>query len=162
MSQINVLLCRTDEDFLTYHLSEHSVDDHIPDPFDRSPFLDIDFPMVTGFVVDSMYSVIAGAFMRRIEGFAFVESEGKLRHAQIEQVSQRLKYYRSCRPSEFRNYVSQLLNCRSYKTHEARQLLYYLVYPAFIGILDRSELDHAMLLQYGMLLLGAYNYDRVS
>ncbi len=73
---------RTDAEFLTYHVNDFSVDEHLKDPNDSSPFLDINFPMVTGFVIDPMHTVIEGAFGRRLEGFhtGIRTGRGKTKH----------------------------------------------------------------------------------
>ena len=69
---------RTDADFLTYHVNDYSIDEHLKDPNDLSPFLKLNFPMVSGFVIDPMHTVIEGAFGRRLEGFVSVPGEGNL------------------------------------------------------------------------------------
>jgi hypothetical protein len=148
---------RTDADFLTYHVNDFSVDEHLKDPNDRSPFLDINFPMVTGFVIDPMHTVIEGAFGRRLEGFVSVPAEGKLSTAKITEANRRIKFFHLCRPYGFDRYVGKLEKCKNYKIHVKRNILYYLLFPLFNGILDEDDLEHIMLLQYGMMLLGSFN-----
>jgi hypothetical protein len=40
--------------------------------------------------------------------------------------------------------------------HVKRQFLYYHLYPVFEGILPDIDLNHIMMLQYSMLLLGSF------
>ncbi len=147
---------RTDADFLTYHVNDYSIDEHLKDPNDLSPFLDINFPMVSGFVIDPMHTVVEGAFGRRLEGFILVPGEGKLSNAKIDEANQRIKYFHLCRPYGFDRYVDKLEKCKNYKIHVKRNILYYLLFPLFNGILDENKLEHIMLLQYGMMLLGSF------
>jgi len=80
---------RTDADFLTYHINDYSIDEHLKEPNNLSPFLKLNFPMVSGFVIYPMHTVIEGAFGRRLEGFVSVPGEGKLNSAQISEENQR-------------------------------------------------------------------------
>jgi hypothetical protein len=109
-----------------------------------------------------MHTAIAGAFGRRLEGFVFVTEEGKLSSAKIAEADRRIKYFHLCRPYGFDRYVGKLSTCKNYKIHVKRNILYYLLFPLFQGILDETELEHIMLLQYGMLLLGSFNAKPVS
>jgi hypothetical protein len=84
---------RTDADFLTYHVNDYSIDEHLKDPNDVSPFLNVNLPMVSGFVIDPMHTVIEGAFGRRLEGFVFVPAEGKLTSKQIAEANKRIKFF---------------------------------------------------------------------
>jgi hypothetical protein len=147
---------RTDDDFLSYHTNEFSIDEHVKDVENPSPFVKMGFNMVTGFVIDSMHTMISGAFFRKLDGFASNPLEGKLSSTQLAQVEKRLKFYRHCHPYEFDRYVGSFSQCGKYKGHVLRQFLYYLLYPVFDGIVEEDELEHIMLLQYAMMLLGAY------
>ena len=61
---------RIDSEFLTYCVSKESLDEHIPNPLDRSPFIRLDdVGMVTSFGIYPMHTAFAGAFWRRICGF---------------------------------------------------------------------------------------------
>jgi hypothetical protein len=153
---------RTDTDFLTYHASKFSADDHLKDPTDISPFVEMNFPMVTGFVIDPMHTAVEGAFGRRLEGFIFVSGEGKLSSAQVAEADRRMGHFNFCRPYGFDRSVGKLSTCRNFKTHVKRNILYYFLYPLFKGILSDEDLEHIMLLQYGMLLLGSFNRKPVS
>ena len=75
-----------------------SPDEHLKDPNDLSPFLKLNFPMVSGFAIDPMHIVIEGAFDQRLEGFVSVPGEGKLRSTQIAEANQRIKFFHLCRP----------------------------------------------------------------
>jgi hypothetical protein len=147
---------RTDDDFLSYHTNEFSIDEHVKDVENPSPFVKMGFNMVTGFVIDSMHTMISGAFFRKLDGFASNPLEGKLSSTQLAQVEKRLKFYRHCHPYEFDRYVGSFSQCGKYKGHVLRQFLYYLLYPVFDGIVEEDELEYIMLLQYAMMLLGAY------
>ena len=118
--------------------------------------------MVTGFIIEPMHTGIEGAFSWRFEGFILVPEEGKLSSAKIEEADRRIKFFHLCRPFGFDRYVGKLSTCKNYKIHVKRNILYYLLFPLFQGILDETNLEHIMLLQYGMLLLGAFNKKLVS
>ena len=48
---------RIASEFLRYFLSDESLDEHIPNPLDRSPFLRLgDVGMVTSFGIDTMHT----------------------------------------------------------------------------------------------------------
>jgi hypothetical protein len=59
---------RTDDDFLSYHTNEFSIDEHVKDVENPSPFVKMGFNMVTGFVIDSCHTMISGAFLRKLDG----------------------------------------------------------------------------------------------
>ena len=143
---------------MTYHVNDYSIDEHLKDPNDLSPFLKLNFPMVSGFVIDPMRTVIdEGVFGRRLEGFVSVPGKGKLSTAQIAEENQRIKYFYLCRPYGFDRFVDKLEKCKNCKVHGKRNIFYYLLFPLFNGILDENELEHIMLLQYGMMLLGSFD-----
>lgn len=153
---------RRDDEYLTYCISDDSVDKHLPNPADESPFIQLNFPMVSGFIIDPMHTFFAGAFSRRLNGIARKRHEGQVTLLQRQQIEDRLKLYKKCKPYEFDRYVRSLLNCgEKYKFHELRQFLYYLLYPVFHGVLTDSHLVNILRLQYAMLLLGAYNPNPV-
>lgn len=153
---------RRDDEYLTYCVGDESSDGHIPDPTDESPFLQINFPMVTGFVIDPMHTFFAGALSRRLVGIAKHRYEGQVNLNQRTDIEARLKIFRTCKPYEFDRYVRSLLNCgEKYKFHELRQLLYYLLFPTFDDVLTSPHLVNILRLQYAMLLLGAFNTSRV-
>jgi hypothetical protein len=59
---------RTNANVLNYHVNDFSDDEHVKDPTDISPFVKINFPMVTGFIIYPMHTAIEGALGRRLEG----------------------------------------------------------------------------------------------
>ena len=126
-----------------------------------SPFVAVNFPMVTDFTVEVMHTMYIGAFRRRLEGFTSGTSEGKLSTNQIKRINQRLLRFRTCRLYEFDRYVRQITNCAKYKAHELRQFLYYQLYPVFRGIISSDDLSHLLLLQHSMLLLGGFQLSPV-
>ena len=149
---------RVDEDFLNYHEHTDCEDDHIPNISDRSPFLDNDFPMISGFVIDPMHTVHGGSFLRLLEGLVKVPAEGKLSNHLLARVDKKLSLFKACKPIEFDRFVRSFTECVSkYKHHELRHFLYYLIYPVFHDVLNEDMLDHAMKLHEGMLLLGGFN-----
>jgi hypothetical protein len=113
---------------LTYHVNDFSVDEHLKDSNDRSPFLDINFPMVTGFVINPMHTVTEGAFGRRLEGFVSVAAEGKLSTAKITEANRRIKFFQMFRAYGFDRYVDKLEKCINNKIHVKRNILYYLLF----------------------------------
>jgi hypothetical protein len=64
---------RRDQDLHSYCLGEYSLDDHRVNVQDINPFDKFEFPMVSGFVVDPMHTLTAGAFGRRLSGIASVK-----------------------------------------------------------------------------------------
>lgn len=148
---------RTDVDFLTYHTNEFSIDEHVKDVENPSPFVRIGFNMISGFVIDSIDTMISEAFLKRLEGFASNPVEGKLSPNPLAQVEKRLKFFRFCCPYEFDRYLGQFSQCGKYKAHVLRQFLYYFLFPVFDGILGEDELEHIMLLQYAMISWGIQN-----
>jgi hypothetical protein len=152
---------RTDDLFLTYFKTESNGDEHIVDPSDVSPFIKLKFPMVSGFTAEVMHTLYSGTFGRRLEGLYSVRNEGKLGTNQLATVNQRLKRFRVCLLYEFDRPVRQLSSCANYKAHELRQFLYYQLYPAFRGVVSTNDLNHLLLLQYSMLLLGGFGHQPV-
>ena len=146
----------TNANVLNYHVNDFSDDEHVKDPTDISPFVKINFPMVTGFIIYPMHTAIEGALGRRLEGFVFVVGEGKLSSQKIDEADMRIMFFHECRRYEFDRYVGKLSTCKNYKIHVKRIILYYLLYPLFKGIFEDHDLEHVMLLQYGMLLLGSF------
>ncbi len=154
---------RTNEDFLTYMKSDDCLDEHLNGLHDLSPFLKWNFPMVSGFVVESMHTFYAGCVGGRLKGIAGKANEGKLSASQLLQVDQRLKLFEKCKPCEFDRHVRSLSKCaKKYKHHEIRDMLMYILIPAFCGILQDEHLENLLLLQYTMLLIGGFANDPVS
>jgi hypothetical protein len=159
MRNVNAPL-RNDVDFLSYHVNDFSDDDHL-DPNLISPFVRLNFPMVTGFVIYPMHTMIEGAFGRRLVGFASVPSEGKLNKTELAEVNTRIAVYKSWKVNDFDRHVGNLSGCGNYKMHVKRQFLFYHLYPVFEGILPGFDLDHIMMLQFSMLLLGSFESQPV-
>lgn len=152
---------RVDEDFYTYCKSDIVEDEHIINFNDLSPFSEIDFKMVSGFIIDSMHTVY-GAFSRRLKGISSVKHEGKLKVELLAAVNARLELFAKCKPLEFDRTVRQLTkSVNNYKDAELRQFLYYLLFPVFHKILEKKQLENLMLLPQSMLLLGSYNPEPV-
>lgn len=106
--------------------------------------------------------MIHGAFGRRLEGFALTPGEGKLSASKLRAVNDRIKVFKSWKVMEFDRSIDLLTYVKHYKTHVKRQFLYYYLHAVFEGIMDDSELEHVMLLQYAMLLLGTFQSKPVS
>ena len=154
---------RIDIDFLSYCLSDDSIDDHLVNVHDVSPFIDLGLPMVTGFVIDPMHTLTAGAFGRRLVGIASVKKEGKLKPSQLAEVDHRIRLFKSCKPSEFDRYLRSFTKCSSkYKHHELRDFKMYNLFPVFDGILQDDQLANILLLQYSVLLLGGFDPSPVK
>lgn len=153
---------RTDADFLTYFKSEDSIDDHLTDPVNVSPFVSINFPMVSGFSVESMHTFYGGALKRRLKGLVHLPAEGKLNSQDLGKVDERLKLFEKCKPSEFDRFPRSLSKCiEKYKMHELRDFLMYHLFPVFIGILKDDQLENLLLLQLAMLLMGGFDPNPV-
>jgi len=119
--------------------------------------------MVSGFNLDPMHLVFAGGFKRKLKGIVSVTTEGKISPDKLASVDQRLKLFERCKPAEFDRKVRPLSTCvDKYKMHELRDLLMYYLFPVFHGILQDDQLDHMMLLQYAMMLMGEFNQNPVS
>ena len=89
-------------------------------------------------------------------------NEGKLSQVQLSKVNERLERFKQCKLYEFDAHVGPLNTSKNYKFHVLRQFFYYHFFPAFRGILLQSDLQHVMLLQHAMLLLGGFCPDKVS
>ena len=147
---------RLDEDFLKYHVNDFSKDEHM-NPSKISPFVRCDFPMVTGFPIDPLHTMIDGAFGRRIEGFASIPLEDKLSPPLLAVVDQRVKIFKLFKTKEFDRAVETSGSWAGMKMHVKRQFLYYHLFPVFEVILDKHTLEHIMHLQYAMLLMGSFD-----
>jgi hypothetical protein len=90
-----------------------------------------------------------------------VPAEGKLTSTQIAEANKRIKFFHLCRPYGFDRFVDKLEKCKNYKIHVKRNILYYLLFPLFKGILSENDLEQIMLLKYGMMLLGSFNGEPV-
>ena len=147
---------RLDEDFLDYHVNDFSKDEHV-NPSKISPFVRCNFPMVTGFTIDPLHTMIDGAFGKRIEGFASIPLEGKLSPPLLAVVDQRIKIFKLFKTKEFDRAVEKSDSWVGMKMHVKRQFLYYHLFPVFERILDKHTLEHIMHLQYAMLLMGSFD-----
>lgn len=153
---------RTDEDFLTYTVSDECDDSHLNNLNDLSPFIDLNFRMVSGFVIDPMHTFYAGCVGSRFQGIAYKTGEGKLSYSQLAQVDARLKLFELCKPFEFDRFLRSLVRCaKKFKHHELRDAIMYLVFPVFRGILPDDKLENLLLLQQAMLLMGGFNFQPV-
>lgn len=140
---------RLDEDFLLYMVSDDCEDEHLLGLNDLSPFIDIGFPMVSGFNLDPMHLMFAGCFKRRLKGLVSVTTEGKMKGSDLASADARLKLFQRCKPAEFDRYVRPLSSCvDKYKMHELRDFLMCYLFPVFHGILTDDQLHDIMLLQY--------------
>lgn len=154
---------RTDEDFLTYCQSDNCLDEHINSLHDLSPLHKLNFPMVSGFVLEPMHTFYAGCVGGRLKGIAGKKSEGKLSSSQLAKVDQRLALLKLCKPFEFDRHVRSLSQCvKKYKHHEIRDMLMYILIPVFSGILQADKLENLLLLQYAMLLIGGFDSSPIS
>ncbi|KZR97760.1 Uncharacterized protein APZ42_007192, partial [Daphnia magna] len=52
---------RIDSEFLNYIKGDDTEDNHVNGLRDLSPFIDLDFPMISGFIIDPMHTMWAGA-----------------------------------------------------------------------------------------------------
>ena len=153
---------RTNDNFYTYCKSDENPDEHIPNFYDLSPFSEIDFNMVTGFIIDSMHTLYV-AFSRRLQGITSIKHEGRIKAELLAAADACLLLFKKCKSLEFDRFVRQLSNSvKNNKDAELRQFLYYLLYPVFYKILDKEQLDNLLLLPQAMLLLGSYNPEPVS
>ena len=112
---------RKDHDWLSYitdEKKEKSQDYHVNGLHDLSPFCDIDFCMVSGFITDTMHTMWLGNLRRYLRNMALVSKEGKLSALQLARVDARLKIVGKCNPYEFRNWevwVKALTNTKLMK-----------------------------------------------
>lgn len=152
---------RIDSEFLNYIKGDDTEDNHVNGLHDLSPFIDLDFPMISGFIIDPMHTMWAGALGRRLKSFVTRKQEGKLSTLQLAKVDIRLKMIESCTPYEFNGKLRSLSKSSSkYKTHEIRRFG-SLLFPVFKNVLHDHELEHIMLLPYSMLLLGGFDNKQV-
>ena len=102
---------RNDDDWLSYITNDKqdkSQDNHINGLHDLSPFCEINFPKVTGFVIDTMHTMWLGNLGRYLRNMALVSKEGKLSALQIARVDARLKIVGYCNPYEFNGKLGSL------------------------------------------------------
>ena len=71
-----------------------------------SPFVDLGFPMVSGFGIESMHTFDGGAFRRRLVGIASLPTEGKLDSKALVAVNERLTLFEKCKQAEFDSFFS--------------------------------------------------------
>ena len=153
---------RTDEDFATYCKSDESVDDHISNPNNVGPFYEFGFCVISGFVIDPMHTMSAGAFGRRLRGITLKASEGKLEVAELKQADYRINMFRGCKPYEFERFLRPLKSSvKKYKHHELRDFMMYYLFPVFNGLLKKNQLENILLLQYSMILLGGFQTTEI-
>ena len=122
---------RIASEFLRYFVSDESLDEHIPNPLDRSPFLRLgDVGMVTSFGIDTMHTGFSGAFSRRICGFAgkSKRNEGQLSQVQLAKVNERLQRFKKCKMYKFDSHVGPLNTSKNYKRHPSIFVLSFLSY----------------------------------
>lgn len=77
---------RLNEDFLKYVKSDDCSDEHLLGLNDLSPFIDINFPVVSGFSIDAMHTMYAGCLRRRLIGIVSLTTEGKLNSTSLAAV----------------------------------------------------------------------------
>ena len=142
---------RQEDDFRDYHVNDFSQDDNL-DSTKESPFVRLNFKMVTGFIIDPMHSFIEGTLGRRIVVFASVPSEEKINKEGLAKANERIPAFKCWKVNDFVRVVGNLSNFGSFKMHVKRQFLYYHLFPVFEGILGEYEMEHAMVLQHEMLL----------
>ena len=155
---------RIDEDFFSYCQTcdacrvNHCHDDHVTNLNDRSPFLEKNLNMVSGFPIEPMHTLYACCLGRLLKGIVDVKNDGKISNNNLSLVDERLKLFKKCKPFEFDRHVRSLKNCvNKFKHHELSDLLMYLLFPVFSGILSEEQFNNLMLLQYAMLLLGGFS-----
>lgn len=90
------------------------------------------------------------------------KGEGELSDLDKLKVNYRLEIFEACVPCEFHRKIRSLEYCHLYKIHEVRQFLHYSLFPVFFAILPAAELQHLMLLQHGVLLLGGFGYQPIN
>ena len=78
----------------------------------------------------------------------------------MAKANKRIKFFYLCRPYGFHRFVDKLEKCKNYKIL-VKNILYYLLFPLFKGILSENDLEQIMLLKYGMMLLGSFNGEPV-
>ncbi len=89
---------RLDEDFADYCKSVGECEEeHITNPHKLGPIYEFGFCVVSGFVIDPMHTMNAGAFSRRLRGSVSKPNEGKLGSDQLKQVDFRIKMFQGCK-----------------------------------------------------------------
>ena len=115
---------RTDADFLTYHVNDYSIDEHLKDSNDLSPFLKLNFPIVSGFVIDPMHTVIKGAFGRRLEGlYPYQGRENLVAHRFPKQINE-LSTFTCVAPMAL---IGMLISWRNAKTIRLSSAIFFII-----------------------------------
>lgn len=162
MRELNAPL-RVDKDYITYRISPDSSDDHVHQNCEDTPFFQFGFGCVSGFAIDPMHTMHAGAFGRRMKGIAFVKAEGQLSKELLTIVNHRILMFQQCKTSDFERVLRPLTtSVRKYKHHELRNMMMYYLFPVFSGLLPNDHLENVLLLQFAMLLLGGFDPNPVS
>ena len=153
---------RLDEDFADYCKSDECEDEHIANPHKLGPFYEFGFCVVSGFVIDPMHTMNAGAFGRRLRGIVSKPKEGKLVSDQLKQIDFRIKMFQGCKLYEFDRFLRSTPSVNKYKHHELRDCMMYIFFPVFHAVLPNNHLENILLLQYSMILLGGFQTNAVS
>jgi len=137
---------RTDQSFLQQTQLEHHNG--------ISPLTEINFPMVTKFILDSMHLVYLGV-MRRIL-FQMVQGNNyfcKLDRKRISLLSERLESLHKYIPVDFARKPQSLHKIQKWKATELRQFLLYTGLYVLNGIIPSNHIEHFKIFHTAIYIL---------
>ncbi|XP_067206649.1 uncharacterized protein [Linepithema humile] len=137
---------RTDESFLLQtQLGHHN---------GISPLTEINFPMVTNFILDSMHLVHLGVMKKIL--FEMVQGNNyfsKLDTRRINCLSQILESLHEYIPIDFSRKPRNLNKIRKWKATELRQFVLYTGLFVFNGIIPNNHIDHFKIFHTAIFIL---------
>jgi len=141
---------RTDESFLLQTQLEHRNG--------ISPLTEINFPMVTKFILDPMHLVYLGVMRRML--FQMVQGNNyfcKLDSRRISLLSERLELLHEYIPVDFARKPQNLYKITKWKATELRQFLLYTGLFVLNGILPNNHIEHFKIFHIAIFILSHPN-----
>lgn len=121
-----------------------------------SPLVEINFPMVTGFVLDYMHLICMGIVKKLLLVWKAGTKKSlvfKLSRRIVDEISTRLLSFRKYMPKEFGRKPRSLYELQHWKATEFRTFLLYTGPLALKGVLDSEKYNHFMLLSVAIRIL---------
>lgn len=123
-----------------------------------SPLIQINFPMVTGFILDSMHLVYLGVVKRIL--LHIVKGNNyycKIDARNVNLMSNRLELLHENIPLDFVRKPQSLNKIKHWKATELRQFILYTGIFVFNGIVSNKFLDHLKILHVAIFILSNPN-----
>lgn len=127
-----------------------------------SEFSKLSIGLVTQVPLDYLHLVCLGIVKRLLKTWVKGSLPHRIRGADVDAISVRLKSFRKFVPSCFQRKPRTLWDVDYYKGTEFRQILLYTGFPSLVGILKSTQLDHFILLHLAGHILLSVKADDVS